>query len=240
MDGIGTFCMTGALICRLVQEPCPSTDEPRPSVLYWGMGFQAFAAWMFWMRLTKLLYIVPNYGLMLLMTLRMLGDLWEFIVLLGFLFVSFSAQLHVWLSLWPHYLDVEGEHPVNIFFLTSWKLWYHTVMNGAPSEFIDTSNDPKDSIVMYAAGPMLVLFFVILVLLLLNLLIARFSKTFDLVYEQAYVNSTLLVSRLLLDTHYTGVAPRPFNMIRIVPHFVYYLMSLVSGKPGRLVEKAES
>merc|ERR1712232_999988 len=153
MDLIGTVCLTGSTICRLLQDPCPSSSDPRSAQLYWGMGFQAFAAWMFWMRLTKLLYIIPNYGLMLLMTLRMLGDLWEFIVLLGFLFVSFSAQLYVWLSLWPHYLGAEGDHPVLMFLTTSWRLWYNTVMNGAPSEFIDTSDDPDDAITMYAAGP---------------------------------------------------------------------------------------
>merc|ERR1711988_285685 len=85
---------------------------------------------------------------------------------------------------------------------------------------------------------MLVLFFVIIILLLLNLLIARFSKTFDLVYEQAYVNSTLLVSRLLLDTHYSAVAPRPFNMFRVAVNAVYFIGTSMSHKWEKRLARA--
>jgi hypothetical protein len=58
--------------------------------------------------------------------------------------------------------------------------------------------------------------YVFLAIVLMNLLIAMFSKTFDLVYENAEREHFLKRAELLLEWKYATVCPPPFNLIEDV------------------------
>ena len=58
------------------------------------------------------------------------------------------------------------------------------------------------------------LFGVVVVLLLLNLLIARFAKTFDLVYENVDANFKVAFARVVVEGCKKDLSPPPLNLVR--------------------------
>ena len=61
---------------------------------------------------------------------------------------------------------------------------------------------------------LMTVFGVVVVLLLLNLLIARFAKTFDMVYENLDANSKLAFARVVIEGHNKHLLPPPLNLLR--------------------------
>ena len=76
---------------------------------------------------------------------------------------------------------------------------------------------------------MMAVFGITVVLLLLNLLIARFSKTFDMIYENVDANFKVAFARVVLKGAGQELVPPPFNLIRLAVLMVYSLLDLASG-----------
>ena len=60
------------------------------------------------------------------------------------------------------------------------------------------------------------LFGVVVVLLLLNLLIARFAKTFDVVYENVDCNFKVAFARVVIEASAKEILPPPLNILRLL------------------------
>lgn len=67
------------------------------------------------------------------------------------------------------------------------------------------------------------------VILLVNLLIALMSKTFDLVYESKDINYTYLFSRLVISYGQQSLLPPPLNMIHLAGKFIYAVWRGING-----------
>ena len=65
-----------------------------------GSALQSAAGLLICLRLLKVLYVLPQTGLMLLMTLRMINDLRPFLILLSGVFFSFVSSLYIWSAFW--------------------------------------------------------------------------------------------------------------------------------------------
>ena len=76
------------------------------------------------------------------------------------------------------------------------------------------------------------LFGVSVVLLLLNLLIARFAKSFDLVYENLDSNFKVAFARVAIKGAALQAIPPPFNLLRLLVLIVYDLIERCQGALG--------
>jgi len=76
---------------------------------------------------------------------------------------------------------------------------------------------------------MMAVFGITVVLLLLNLLIARFSKTFDMIYENVDANFKVAFARVVLKGAGQELVPPPFNLIRLAVLMVYSFLNLAAG-----------
>merc|ERR1711998_628780 len=122
-------------------------------VLYVASWLQAFATLFVFLRPMKILYVFPSTGLLLLMTIRMLVDLRQFIFLLWFVMLSFVGALYVqanycaqlpdtamgmlWGEQFPHSQLYDDERfgvadRVRNYFLVVWRLLDHALMGGEP------------------------------------------------------------------------------------------------------------
>lgn len=187
-----------------------------------------------------MLYILPGVGLMLLMALRMLKDLQQFLVLLGLVLVAFVASLYTWSAFWaprlsgllvsaPHLSDSLDPTALPSFtgvLHVAWRLIDYALMTQSPSELEGV--DPVETL---AAGVLLigVLFFILVQLLLLNLLIARFTKTFDTVFDLADLNTALVFARFCVTPEVEELVPAPFDIIRSVILKCYWLVGAVAS-----------
>jgi len=59
---------------------------------------QAVATLLVWMRVLQILFVFPSTGPLLLMTLRMLDDLWKFLMLASIIIVAFACSFYVLLT----------------------------------------------------------------------------------------------------------------------------------------------
>eukprot|EP00966_Prymnesium_polylepis_P036598 849151-Prymnesium_polylepis.1 len=62
----------------------------------------------------------------------------------------------------------------------------------------------------------MVLFYIVVSLLLLNLLIARFSKSFDVIHERYDLNAALVFARICVAPEVVDLVPMPFSIVRRV------------------------
>ena len=103
----------------------------------------------------------------------------QFLILAAFVVIAFGCAFFVLLR--PNDPTSEGR--------TVWQvvgLLVRGTLNGESDYVIATTHPRREA--AYFAWSLMFLFGVIVVLLLLNLLIARFAKTFDMVYENVDAN----------------------------------------------------
>jgi len=84
-------------------------------------------------------------------------------------------------------------------------------MDGEPDRIMAMQGE---SLVSRFAWCMMALFGVVVVLLLLNLLIARFAKTFDLVHEDLAGTFQVAFARVAIKGAGLQAIPPPFNLVR--------------------------
>ena len=108
----------------------------------------------------KILYIFPGIGLMLLMTLRMLGDLRQFLVLLLCVLAAFASALYVWASFWnPILLEAAGRAGDPDFgtvgvLLTWWRMVDEALLNTTPMHVIVAGRSATVRTVTYRYIPL--------------------------------------------------------------------------------------
>lgn len=198
---------------------------------------------------SQVLYIWPSSGPLLIMALRMLSDLFQFLTLATFVVFAFAAAFFVLLrvegvadagavddtDLDPLASLLDAEE-VPLAYLSQRRALksgggvteHGTSLNGGKLSFMTvltvlaegTMDGEPDRIMALVSGAhllssfawiLMALFGIIVVLLLLNLLIARFAKTFDMVYENLDANfkvnfapTALVLGILLADQRSFG------------------------------------
>ncbi|KAL1499048.1 hypothetical protein AB1Y20_013564 [Prymnesium parvum] len=192
------------------------------SVFYVGTAAQAIGSGLMFLRLMKVLYMVPHTGMMLLMTIHMVRDLIGFLVILFFFLISCTTMLYVWIRASEPYLSfalTDGRSGVDAFFLTIYTLIDEALVMGEPM-FHDPLEQANRGGYRHT-GPMRaflfcigIYFYVIVALLLLNLLIARFSKSFSLIDERHDLNTAVVFARVCLAPEYQQLLPAPFSLLR--------------------------
>ena len=83
-------------------------------------------------------------------------------------------------------------------------------MKGEPDHVLIASADSSTF-----SWVMMFIFGIVVVLLLLNLLIARFAKTFDMVYENVDANFKVAFARVVLECRAKELLPPPLNLLRM-------------------------
>ena len=242
---------------------------PSPGLLQATMlPCQAVTAMLAWLRLLQLLFISPRYGPLLIMAVRMLDDLMQFVVLAFSVIAAFGAAFYVLVSnmpttrtcgplplqraaspaaradciasadghLTPHALatsppasrqfngaailaaDGVADDVPSITFVDVLTILMEGTMDGEPDRIM--SMQGSSAVSRFAWG-MMALFGVVVVLLLLNLLIARFAKTFDLVHEDLAGTFQVAFARVALKGAGLQAIPPPFNLVRGVTLALY-------------------
>ncbi|KAL1520012.1 hypothetical protein AB1Y20_023492 [Prymnesium parvum] len=197
------------------------------SQFYISASLQTFAAALVYLRLMKILYIFPGIGLMLLMTLRMLGDLRQFLVLLSCVLAAFASALYVWAAFWNPILLEANERAGSSSFsqagllLTWWRMVDEALLNTTPTQLIDAG---RSATMLFVVGTIMLLFYIVVSLLLLNLLIARFSKSFDVIHERYDLNAALVFARICVAPEVVDLIPMPFSIVRWIVLEIYYLV----------------
>ena len=222
---------------------------------------QALLALVAWLRLAQILFMFSKSGPLLLMAIRMLEDLWQFLMLASIVVVAFACAFYVLLSheritvlanRRHHALaeqsssapaaragtgagtDAPGgvaeeaallnvyteDTPVNLWHVLG--LLVESFMKGEPDHIMVQSEESS----LYAWCVMF-LFGIVVVLLLLNLLIARFAKTFDMVQENVDANFKVAFARIVIEGRKKELLPPPFNLASA---FIAMLYDFVQGK----------
>jgi len=173
---------------------------------------QAVMAMLGWLRLLQVLYIFPRYGPLLIMAIRMLEDLTQFVILAVFVLISFGAAFFV---LFNGHASLDGlatgtlAEPVS--FREVLTMLMEGTLDGEPDRIMSMQS-------AHALSPfawcLMALFGVVVVLLMLNLLIARFAKTFDLVHEDLAGTFQVAFARVAIKGAGLQAIPPPFNLIR--------------------------
>lgn len=256
-----------------------------PDNLYLTLPCQAATAMFAWLRLLQVLYIFPTTGPLLIMTIRMFRDLYQFLILAAFVIIAFAAAFHVLLngeavveaweaaastpraSVSPSASEVlatasleppaasdrrmlkgggsiamgvhlGGRMPDGsrdpITFGAVIRLMLEGTLTGEPDRIMGLHSGADHALASFTWSTM-ALFGVVVVLLLLNLLIARFAKTFDIVYENVDANFKVAFARIVLKGGAHELVPPPFNLVRRAVLFLYTVVGqLVRRLPCRI------
>lgn len=107
-------------------------------------------------------------------------------------------------------LDDDDAAPLSLWNVLA--LLVESSMKGEPDHIVLHGTDGTNGFVW---GVMF-LFGVIVVLLLLNLLIARFAKTFDVVHENVDANFKVAFARVVIESRAKELLPPPLNILRLL------------------------
>jgi hypothetical protein len=159
------------------------------------------------------------------MAIRMLEDLYQFLMLASLIVVGFACAFFVLLSheraeglrdgtIIVHDDEAAG---VGIFDVLGWLV--ESAMKGEPDHIMERS-ETKFTFSWF----FMFLFGVLVVLLLLNLLIARFAKTFDMVYENVDANFKVAFARVVVEGRKKELLPPPLNLVSATINLLYDVM----------------
>lgn len=207
-------------------------EEQSTSWMYIGMMSQAIGALVVWLRLLQVLFVFHATGPLLLMTLRMLDDLWKFLMLAAIILIAFGCAFYVILSKSGPYPPGEDPHIFSVLGLLT-----EAALNGEPVQLLGIHSHHHKATFLFMC-----LFGIIVVLLLLNLLIARFAKTFDMVYENLDANFNVVFARVVVKGHAKSLLPPPLNFVRRFFLLVYKLVrrvKLASHPRGWILHDAQ-
>jgi len=198
--------------------------DPTLPFAYAELPAQALLALVAWLRLLQILFIFSKSGPLLLMAIRMLEDLWQFIMLASIIVIAFACAFYVLLmneravSLHDGTVDLtdDAAEVANVWSVLG--LLIESLMKGEPDHIMERTETH-----VAFAWVFMALFGVIVVLLLLNLLIARFAKTFDMVYENVDSNFKVAFARVVVEARKKELLPPPLNLISAIISVLYDL-----------------
>ncbi len=158
--------MAGVLGCRLLAIVSSGADGSAPPL--YSVGFQALSALLAWLRLLQTLFVFPESGPLLLMTLQMFRDLKTFLMLALVIVLAFGcAFLVLFTAEDPQFRLTLGDVVEKLI---------EAALGGEPYHFIEEQEEDtvsRRSSFGTVTTTFMLVFGIVVVLLLLNLLIAR-------------------------------------------------------------------
>ena len=245
-DDIFNALESATLLLLLGVGGCAAYDiiaeQPQPSEL--GVALQSFAVLVACARLLEVSYVFPKAGPQLLTVQFLVADLWHVsISLLSPLLLAvacafvvlkqgFTSQPTIGLAV-DGYLDVL-------------RLLIGATINSEPQDLQDPPIDGKSGKTIIVSSFLLAaLFGLLVILLLLSMIVARFSLTFsnishsiDAIYKLKFAQMTVLYTARLRSSQ---LAPQPFNLLRRAMLTIYALAEIPfaahRGARGRVQEE---
>ena len=183
------------------------------------------AAALLWGRMLRVLLILPKKGPYVLMVFRMMDDVFNFVVILFFFILVFSAAFSKLYEPDPSTRNLPS--PLT----SSWTLassdascvdyfasWYvgivYLIENSVTGgDFFEcVRNTPEVAITAWILS---LVYFFFVALLLLNMLIAMMAKTFDNVAEAQAMNYTFLMAQMTVTIDQQPPTPPPLYVLMI-------------------------
>ena len=204
------------------------TEQPEASEL--SVSLQSFAVLVAYTRLLEVSYIFPKAGPQLLTLQFLIGDLWHVsISLLSPLLLAVACAFVVLkqgFTSQPIGLAVDG-------YLDVLRILIGATINSEPQDLQELPIDETSGKTIIVSSFLLAaLFGLIVILLLLSMIVARFSLTFsnisdsiDAIYKLKFAQITVLYTAQLRGSQ---LAPQPFNLLRRAILALYALFAAVS------------
>ena len=211
----------------------PSGRRYEATILWSGAAAAA------WLRLLRLLALSHSLGPLTLMFIRMLTDVTQLLIIELFVFLAMGAAVYVLfrsadrgndadnlevlravasdpLDSCNSELTFQGELPYRSF-----EALFFAFANGAIDGDGYTACLMREHKDMWALAWLYAwLFKIVTAVLLLNMLIAMMSKTFDSIWEASAMNHKFLFTRLVFNQLHRQFEPPPLNLLRIPLVFV--------------------
>ena len=204
------------------------TEQPEASEL--SVSLQSFAVLVACTRLLEVSYIFPKAGPQLLTLQFLIGDLWHVsISLLSPLLLAVACSFVVLkqgFTSQPIGLAVDG-------YLDVLRILIGATINSEPQDLQELPIDETSGKTIIVSSFLLAaLFGLIVILLLLSMIVARFSLTFsnisdsiDAIYKLKFAQITVLYTAQLRGSQ---LAPQPFNLLRRAILTLYALFAAVA------------
>ena len=204
------------------------TEQPAASEL--SVSLQSFAVLVACARVLEVSYIFPKAGPQLLTLQFLIGDLWHVsISLLSPLLLAVACAFVVLkqgFTSQPIGLAVDG-------YLDVLRILIGATINSEPQDLQELPIDETSGKTIIVSSFLLAaLFGLIVILLLLSMIVARFSLTFsnisdsiDAIYKLKFAQITVLYTAQLRGSQ---LAPQPFNLLRRAILALYALFAAVS------------
>ena len=204
------------------------TEQPEASEL--SVSLQSFAVLVAYTRLLEVSYIFPKAGPQLLTLQFLIGDLWHVsISLLSPLLLAVACAFVVLkqgFTSQPIGLAVDG-------YLDVLRILIGATINSEPQDLQELPIDETSGKTIIVSSFLLAaLFGLIVILLLLSMIVARFSLTFsnisdsiDAIYKLKFAQITVLYTAQLRGSQ---LAPQPFNLLRRAILTLYALFAAVA------------
>ena len=203
------------------------TEQPEASEL--SVSLQSFAVLVACTRLLEVSYIFPKAGPQLLTLQFLIGDLWHVsISLLSPLLLAVACAFVVLkqgFTSQPIGLAVDG-------YLDVLRILIGATINSEPQDLQELPiEETSGKTIIVSSFLLAALFGLIVILLLLSMIVARFSLTFsnisdsiDAIYKLKFAQITVLYTAQLRGSQ---LAPQPFNLLRRAILALYALFAAV-------------
>ena len=204
------------------------TEQPEASEL--SVSLQSFAVLVAYTRLLEVSYIFPKAGPQLLTLQFLIGDLWHVsISLLSPLLLAVACAFVVLkqgFTSQPVGLAVDG-------YLDVLRILIGATINSEPQDLQELPiEETSGKTIIVSSFLLAALFGLIVILLLLSMIVARFSLTFsnisdsiDAIYKLKFAQITVLYTAQLRGSQ---LAPQPFNLLRRAILTLYALFAAVA------------
>ena len=204
------------------------TEQPAASEL--SVSLQSFAVLVACARVLEVSYIFPKAGPQLLTLQFLIGDLWHVSVsLLSPLLLAVACAFVVLkqgFTSQPIGLAVDG-------YLDVLRILIGATINSEPQDLQELPiEETSGKTIIVSSFLLAALFGLIVILLLLSMIVARFSLTFsnisdsiDAIYKLKFAQITVLYTAQLRGSQ---LAPQPFNLLRRAILALYALFAAVS------------
>jgi hypothetical protein len=211
------------------------------------LPLRSFAVLALYVRLLRLIYIHPTFGALVLLLVRMTRDLVQLFVLIVFVVVALVSAMYVVEPTWTSSdaLDRAARLPAcDDFYILggSWSNWaqlafvvLNAVVDGRAQDalFMCVLHEENENRYLLWTFVFLLLLFV--VVLLLNMLIAMFSRSFDLMYDSMAIHLQTHFARAVVAWCASTPEPPPLNLLQVpytIARLLHTLLRSVSCKPS--------
>ena len=206
-------------------------------------GVRSGAVLFLWLRVPRIFLLMKKSGPMILMIFHMVDDVLHFLTLLGAVILPFAAAFLInfepeaTTADWPWTSNAfeEGNGTCEAQFTTILDTLLFLIEAAfSGNAFFSCSRNLAGSLEAMWAWTLTMLFFLLTTLLLLNMLIAMMTKSFENVADAQAINYRLLVAQTTFSIRDEGSITAPLNLLSI-PYYACCAVGHVSKRVVRML-----